>query len=520
MIICGFMALFCLAGCGRHDYKAEADETVYNIIDQKWQDDFGSKVNYKISDTQPSSDDIKIEKAVPASGILTLPQAVSMATANNRLYQLERDNLYIKALDLRLARHEFELSPFGIASGVYSKEDVDESIGAGGTIGFNKLLAGGTIISANLASAWLDIITGDVRSGLTSILTATITQPLLRGSDRRIVLENLTQAERDTLYQIRLFNRFRKTFVVSIITRYYQVLQQYDILKNAEENYRVLGRVHQKTAKLAEAGKLPMHELDQAHQDRLNALDTYVKAEKLYKQTLDEFKIELAMPTEFVLRLDADELKAVRAVGIFDPNFSEDQAVEAALKLRLDLANSSDAVTDAERKVIVAADNLKPELNLVATTTVPSREISSSAAKELNDVFSGTLQLDLGLDKELEVNLYRKALITLNQRKRLYEEAADLVVLEVRTAYRDLTEAAELYRVQLKGLELAEQRFSNTLILLDFARANTRDVLDAQEDLFDARNASTEALIGYTIATLNFYRDAGVLNVRPDGMWE
>ena len=95
LIICGFMALLSLVGCGRHDYKAEADEAVYNIINEKWQDDFGGKANYKISDTTPSPGDIKIEKKIPASGILTLPQAVAMATAHNRQYQTEKELLYI-----------------------------------------------------------------------------------------------------------------------------------------------------------------------------------------------------------------------------------------------------------------------------------------------------------------------------------------------------------------------------------------------------------------------------------------
>jgi hypothetical protein len=45
-------------------------------------------------------------------------------------------------------------------------------------------------------------------------------------------------------------------------------------------------------------------------------------------------------------------------------------------------------------------------------------------------------------------------------------------------------------------------------------------VLDAQGDLFDAQNTATEALVAYTVATLNFYRDTEVLGVRPDGMWE
>ena len=36
---------------------------------------------------------------------------------------------------------------------------------------------------------------------------------------------------------------------------------------------------------------------------------------------------------------------------------------------------------------------------------------------------------------------------------------------------------------------------------------------------WSSSNASTEALINYTIANLDFYRDTGVLQVRPDGMW-
>jgi hypothetical protein len=35
--------LFGLIGCQQHDYKAEADEAVYSIIDQEWQGNFGSK---------------------------------------------------------------------------------------------------------------------------------------------------------------------------------------------------------------------------------------------------------------------------------------------------------------------------------------------------------------------------------------------------------------------------------------------------------------------------------------------
>ena len=130
------------------------------------------------------------------------------------------------------------------------------------------------------------------------------------------------------------------------------------------------------------------------------------------------------------------------------------------------------------------------------------------------------LELGLPLDRVPEQNIYRKALITLNQRQREYEEAADEVMLDVRKAHRDLTEAAARYKVLSEELQLAQQRFNNTYLLLQYGRTSSRRVLDSQKDLYDARKNAAQALVDYTIATLSFYRDTGALQVRPDGMWE
>jgi outer membrane protein TolC len=521
-IIVGLMALCGLAGCRtQQDYKAEADERVYKIIDQKWRKEFGAKVNYKISDTEPSPDSIQIEKAVPATGILTLPQAVEIATAYNRAYQLEKELLYTTALDLSLARHEFEPWVFGGASGGYNVDRNDEAIGVETNFGFNQLLAAGTRISINVAAAWVDVLTGNLRGGIASLLSATLTQPLLRGSDRRVVLENLTQAERNTLYQVRLFNRFRKTFVVSIITQYYWVLQKSDVVTNAKAYYDYLDEIYKPTEKLVNAGRVLKLELDRIHQEKLEAWDICVQAEKEYKQALDEFKIALSLPTTTEFQLDEGELEALRASEMTYPDFSEAEVIETALDQRLDLANSADAIVDAERKVLVAADSLGADANLIAAANaISSRRGDRRTLGWLRKEHEVGFELGLPFDRVAEQNVYRKALITLSQRERENEEAGDRVALEVRQAYRDLTEAAERYRVQSEGIALAEKRLKNTFLLFKYGRASSRRVLNAHGDLFDSRNASTEALVSYAIATLNFYRDTGVLHVRPDGMWE
>lgn len=520
-IVCSLVSLSCVTGCVEHNYKREADEQVYSIIDRQWQKDFGSKANYRISDVAPSPNDIQIERKVPASGILNLRDAVALATAHNREYQTQKEALYIKALELRLTRHEFENKFLGGAGGGYTADRNDEILGTEANVGFTRLLAGGTRISTTVAGAWADVLTGNLRSGVASILNATVTQPLLRGSDRRVVLENLTQAERDTLYQVRLFNRFRKTFVVSIISQYYRVLQKYDTVENAWSNYNTLTSISERVEKLANAGRVHQLELERVRQEKLQALDTYIMAEREYKHALDEFKIALSLPTTAEFRLDQSEFEALRAAEKTVPEFSEAEVVEAALLQRLDLVNSADAIIDAQRKVFVAADSLRAELNLVGSAnTISARRANRQTLGWLREEYGLGFQLDLPLDRVPEQHIYRIALITLSQRQREYEQAADIVTLQVRQAHRDLVEAAERYKVLSEGLELAQKRFKNTSLLLQYGRVSSRRVLSAQDDLFDAQNAAAQALVDYIVATLNFYRDTGVLQVRPDGMWE
>lgn len=520
LVIC---AVSIIVGCKSQDsseVKTKVDDSVYEMIDRKWQGDFGVKANYRIEGTQQGPNDISTPRILPAGTTLTLAKAVEFATDHNRIYQTEKENLYIKALDLRLARHQFEPLLFGAASAGYVKDGADEEVTGGAGVGVNQLLKTGATIGVNVAAAWVEVLTGNARSGLARIFTLAVEQPLLRGSDPDIVLENLTQAERDLLYQIRTFSRFRKEFVVSTISQYYQVLQAYDAARNARGNYDTLVDVCGYAEKLAAGGRLPQFEFDQAVQDKLIAWDTYVRAEKNYKQALDDFKLAIALPTETELKLDYNELSVMSSVAMKMPAFSETEAIEAALARRLDLANTFDVINDAERKVLVAFDNLKPDLRIVAAAELRSDGVSDPITLGgVKDTSFVGLQFDPHLDKVADENVYRTALIVLGRNRRFYEEKVDTVIVEIREVYRDLNEAIQRYKVQSEQLSLARQRFDNTKYLLQYGRANTRDVLDSQRDLYRAQDAATEALVNYLVAMLRFYRDVEILQVRPDGMW-
>jgi len=530
--------VFCLvglafvSGCSREHYKTEADEEVYGILDAKWGEGLGSKANYRISDVAAGPNDLAPGYTLPASGVLSLADAVAAATANNRDYQTQKEQLYLNVLSLTGQRHEFARRWFGtIDAGYVSNRNEDsDSYGEklevqGGSnktqLGFSQLLADGAIISTNIAIDWVRFLTGDPRATLGSVLRANITAPLLRGSGRKIAQENLTQAERDALYQIRTFNRFRKTFVVSIVSDYYRVLQQRDAVTNAENDYQRVFESKERLEMEAEAGRKNPYEVDQAQQSLLQAGDSLVRTQERYEQLLDEFKVKLVLPTDAKIELDQNELKALAELGISQPDYTLDDAVETALNQRLDLATSREQVDDMARKVEVAADGLGAELNLTGGMTVNSTGDTEYSRLRFHDgTYTLGLNADLPLDRKSERNAYRRALIALEQQRRAYENDTDNVKLGVRDAYRELQKAAQTYQIQMNSLALAQKRVESTTLLLEAGRVTTRDLLESQDALLTAQNSLTAALVNHVVAKLNFFRDIGVLQVKPDGMWE
>jgi hypothetical protein len=57
-------------------------------------------------------------------------------------------------------------------------------------------------------------------------------------------------------------------------------------------------------------------------------------------------------------------------------------------------------------------------------------------------------------------------------------------------------------------------------LLLEAGRAETRDLLDAQNALVRARNDLTQVLVDYHLARLRLLRDLGAIELTPQGIRE
>src|SRR5207244_1263533 len=85
-------------------------------------------------------------------------------------------------------------------------------------VGFAKLFPTGAVLLYRIANQTVFNLSSGAQQSLSSIssMSLDIAQPLLRGGGRAVTLEPLTQAERNLLYEIRTYARFRKEFFVAI----------------------------------------------------------------------------------------------------------------------------------------------------------------------------------------------------------------------------------------------------------------------------------------------------------------
>ncbi len=487
---------------------------------------------------------------------LTLIEALQVAARNNRDYQSRKEDLFRTALRLDLESQEFRNTYRGLISSTISHSGAGGGKSTGGVTGsgdaeWSRKFKSGAALTGRIGVDLVKLLTGDQSSSLGLLADASVSIPLMRGAGRHIVTEPLTQAQRSVVYSIHDLERFKRTLAVDVAREYLSVLQQWDQVTNALENYKSLKAGTERAQSLADAERLPGIQVDQARQDELRARDRWIRAVDSHQLRLDGLKLTLGLPADSLIELDPEELPrlarraSMNLKGVTDPKkgqpatrpveklsiragaleLPEAKAIKLALANRLDLRNAQGRVYDAQRGVVVAADALKADLTLTGGAAMgEGRSLSSASAKNAklrpeHGTYSLTVLSDLPWERTAEGINYRNSYIALERATRDVQELEDRTKLQIRDALRSLKQARESYLIQHQAVRLATRRVDSTVIFLELGRAEIRDVLDSRESLVSAQNALTAALVDYRLAELRLQRDIGVLQVDEKGLW-
>jgi hypothetical protein len=221
----------------------------------------------------------------------------------------------------------------------------------------------------------------------------------------------------------------------------------------------------------------------------------------------------------------------VRIYRIELPSFKETEAnaVAFAKANRLDFMNLKGRVTDNWRKVQVAANALKGEVNIVSNVnlaTDPNHNNPLNFAASAS-TFSFGLQFDAPLNRQAERNAFRTSLINYQVARRNYMALSDTIEQTIRADLRNL-------EAQRQSFEIGRQQVVAAARQVEGARqdiiagsrqaaasgnAATLNILNALQDLLDARNRLASSFFNYEQLRIKILLDMESLQLDERGFY-
>lgn len=310
--------------------------------------------------------DMQLAAGLPRNSqvyVITPEQSLTLALVNSRDYQSRIENIYVTALPVTLQRFNLEpqvfagLSPTTGTSAGGSPANFANSflyrtleapggqssvLSQGQVAGVGKVFMSGARVVAAFASQTVFNLTGStpIQPNVQSIIPITIVQPFLRGGGRAVTLEGLTQAERNLLYEVRAFARYRQDFVVKMMlgqsggssanlasgtgstaaggsdpTVGYmpllQTLMQIENNRNQVLNFEtVLDLQEQQVG--GEGSTLTQLQVDQTNSNLQNARIQLLNSQVTFRNQLDQFKQQMGLPPDTPLMPDLELIAPYR----------------------------------------------------------------------------------------------------------------------------------------------------------------------------------------------------------------
>lgn len=458
-------------------------------------------------------------EAGPDARLLDLETVFRLSDTSSREHRQAEEDFILSVVSLMVQRHLWSPRLFNDTSVAFAGAGDDGTFDAAlsviNTLRVNQRLPyGGAVEARWVTRAAQELVNQSTNSYTSSSdLVFAANMPLMRGAGR-VAREDLLQAERETVYAARSYERFRRALLVSIAGDYFSLLETRARIANQRRQLESQIRREQETAAKVLAGRLNPFQNEITANAVKQSEAQLANLREQYILQLERFKLRLGLDPREMIALGEP------GRGLRDPLVTPQEAVELALTYRLDLQNRRDRLNDVERAVANARNNLLPDLDLNATVAIPTDPNADQDGLSIDGGFtrySVGATLSMPLDRKIERLSLRQAQIRLERERRAFEEFRDSVVIEARRSVR----AIDLARFQL---ELAEaQIVINQKGLQDLSLRDDADpqaVLDRQNALLDAENARDRAITDLRNAILQHLLVTGQMRVRPDGTFD
>ena len=266
--------------------------------------------------------------------VLDRDGAMEMALLNSREYQEELEDLYLSALDVTFQRFRFDAQFFGGNSTFFTADGPDRAGGRQSLLKtdtdlqMRKLFASGGELVVGMANSLVWQFAGPDDYSATTLLDFSLVQPLLRGAGRAVVLESLTESERELLAGIRQTERFHREFYTEIVEDYLSLLEQQILIRNQQNTVARLRHALAQVEEFFKAGRIQRRQVDQILQSVYARQVQLLRDTENYLNRLDAYKISLGVPPQLKVKI---EDRLLRQFNLIDPDMTAARNAAAQL---------------------------------------------------------------------------------------------------------------------------------------------------------------------------------------------
>ena len=280
-----------------------------------------------------------------------------------------------------------------------------------------------------------------------------------------------------------------------------------------------------------EVGTLPPVAVTQAKSEVALRNVNLINAENLLERSEDRLKNALVLP----YHIDIFPTEAPKTIE--REIFNETQVLETAFLNRIELKEAQDEIEKGRALTKFYSNQKLPRLSLEALLQFqglggdenPDRESFGGVPEPIPNRFLGQSQafnslLDGDFPGWSVVGVfsypifnrtakgeYTKANADLNRRIIRYQKVKEQIELEIRDALREVRNSQKKIEAAKTAVELAKQVVINDEERLRVGIATTREVLESQRDLIDARTTEIEAVTEYNIALARLQKTQGTI---------
>ncbi len=333
-----------------------------------------------------------------------------------------------------------------------------------------------------------------------------ITQPLLRGLGKRYTHAQTAAAKFALRSSLRSFQMAQSRLILRAITSLYEIAKMEKNVLLYKESYERIKKFHQASIVKERIGMGDPLDTYRASIELTQAEDSLNSAKEQLQEKEDALRDLLAFSADTQFRVEVPIVHTPSPIKL-------DEAVETALKHRLEIDQAEDQVAEDRRLSKIAKNRLLPELNLVVnySNIAPDQVFTETWVKKRQSSYGFGFTTSSDVNSPGNKAAYEQSLTEIDSAIRDVEQTKATLTFEVRRALRNLERALEKIELQQKQIKMSEGELRLAQIKFDRGMTNNFDMIQAEKSFRGSEMNCWQAVIDHMIGEYQLLATLGLL---------